>query len=152
MESLCQRFDSVQAICFREHKRPTDGSINKVAAHFGIQFPREFVQLAKHSKNYSAYFLGIGSDYESPGHMIRVNSYWRRRRPKRRVPRNLIIITEGYMDDMFWCFDASAPTVAGGDYAVQFWCPDEITYPSDDRSVQRYPDFGSYMDGVIKWR
>lgn len=152
MDNLFQRFDSLKAVWFAGHARPTDGSINKVNAHFGIHLPRNLVQLAKHSKNYNACFLSIGSDYQSPSHIIRVNSYWRRRRPRRRIPRHLVIITEGSMDDRFWCLDTSAPSSDDNDaYAVQFWCPDEIIYPSHDRPTLRYPNFEQYIDGVIKW-
>jgi hypothetical protein len=109
------------------------------------------VQLAKHSAAYDAYFLSIGADYASQSHIIRVNSYWRRRRMKRRIPPNLVVITEGYMDDLFWCLDTSSPCCTGDGYAVQFWCPEKLTYSSSGRPVQRYPDFESYMEGVIKW-
>jgi hypothetical protein len=149
MESLRQRFDDMKVPVLREHQRPTDGSVSRVNEHFSIRLPAELVQLAKHSKYYPAYFLSLGPDYQSHCHIIRVNSYWRRRRPKRRIPRNLVVITQGYMDDRFWCLDTSAPTNEG-DYAVQFWCPEPMTWFGEP--VLRYPSFAEYIEGVIKWR
>jgi hypothetical protein len=151
MDSLIQRLDTLRPVCIPRHARPTDGSISKINAHFSIQLPLALVQLARHSRNYDAYFLGLGPDYTSLSHIIRVNSYWRRRRPKRQLPRNLIIVTEGYMDDRFWCLDTSTPAVGSGGYPLQFWCPEELVYPSDERPIMRYPDFESFVEGVIKW-
>ena len=148
---LMRQFNDLNLVAFTDHPRPTDGSINRINTHFGIRLPRTLLQLAKHSKNYNAMFLSLGADYTSRSHIIRVNSYWRRRRPKRRIPRHLVIVTHGYTDDLFWCLDVSAPASDGDGYAMQFWCPDELIYPSDDRPVQRYPDFDSYLAGVIKW-
>lgn len=147
MDSLRQRFDAVKPLYYVDHKRPSDSSITRVSEHFGLVLPSDLVQLAKHSKYYAAHFLSIGSDYSSPLHIIRANSYWRRRRPKRRIPKNLVILNIGY-DDNYWCLDLSSQN-KNGEYAIQFWCPEEISW-FGAKPVLWYPSFREYVEDHIK--
>ncbi|MDR2187117.1 MAG: SMI1/KNR4 family protein [Azonexus sp.] len=149
MKTLLQQFDATYFWSWTGEGNPsaTDASIHHINQHFGITLPSDLVYFAKHSKNFRFMYLGFGPDYPSESHIIRVNSYWRRRRRTRRVPRNLILITPGY-DDYFWGLDMASPNGAGS-YAVQFWCPDEVTWFGEP--ILRYPSFAEYIAGVIQW-
>jgi hypothetical protein len=60
-------------------------------------------------------------------------------------------MTDGFMDERFWCLAKSSLTDTGR-LAVQFWCPEEILYASEwDRPTARYPDFVSLIEGDIYW-
>jgi hypothetical protein len=133
-----------------ESQRPTGASVRRIETHFGIKLPADLVHLARRARHARSFLLEFGPDEHTSSHVIRCNSYWRRRRRTRRLPRNLIILNQGYMDDLFWCLDIAAPTADGADYAVRFWCPDPIQYPGE-RPTERYPDFRSFLHAHIYW-
>lgn len=133
------------------HPEPDAESVARIEQHFGIELPLQLIELATHSKSFSSRFLGLGPDFSSVTHIVRVNSYWRRRRVTRQVPREFVIMTMGFMDQMFWCLDKSSLTDTDR-LPVQFWCPEEILYASEnDRPTERYPDFGSFIEADICW-
>jgi hypothetical protein len=129
--------------------RPTSHSLVAIERHFGIRLPAELVELARSSDFFSMRFLSLGTDTQSPQHIIRNNSYWRQRRRTRRVPASLVLFTHGH-DDEYWALDA-ARTKDGDALPVQFWCPDEITYCSDDRPTQRYSSFLEWLRAEVHW-
>jgi hypothetical protein len=150
VESLRQRFDELfeSGAWLNPHPRPTDGSLLRIERHFGIRLPRVLVTMARSSK--AAWcFLSLGPDYDSHQHIIRVNSYWRQRRRTRRLPQDLVLLTHGH-DDYYWALDVAR--VPGGDaLPMQFWCPDKITYCSDERPTQRYPSFLEWLRAEVHW-
>lgn len=129
------------------HRRPTAFSIKRIEQHFGLSLPPLLIELARASKSFSSVFTSLGADYEARDHIIRVNSYWRRRRRTRRIPRSYVILTRGH-DDHFWCLDK----LETGETAMQFWCPEELVYFSDERPVTRYTSFDEYLREDIRWR
>jgi len=143
MNELVALFDSTIRNVFAAHPRPTAESVSRINRHLDIVLPEDFVMLASESASYSSMFAGIGPDFESANHLIYINKYWRRRRP--RIPTTLVILTRGF-DDMFWCLDTS---VDSKQYPVQFWCPTPLIYPSAERPVQRYEDFSCYLKAEI---
>ena len=153
MDDIIKKFDAaIEGIAVHAHPLPTEKSVSKIEEHFKIKLPKLLLQLAEHGKNFSSRFLSLGSDFESHSHIIRVNSYWRRRRRTKRVPENLVVLTQGWMDNRFWCLDCSAPDEHKSDYAIQFWCPEKIFYASEsDRPPERYPDFRSFVEADIYW-
>ena len=100
------------------HRRPTPFSIKRIEQHFGLRLPPLLIELARASKSFSSIFTSLGADYEAHDHIVRVNSYWRRRRRTRRIPRSYVILTQGH-DNHFWCLDKHE----AGETAMQFWCP-----------------------------
>lgn len=126
---------------------PTEESIRRINHHFSIAIPDELIYLAQHCKSYRAMFVSLGPDYADPDHIIRVNSFWRRRRVTRRLPRHLVMFRNGH-DEHCWCFDI-ADTLSP--LPVQFWSPDELHYPSSARPITRYPSFSEYLDGLCQW-
>ena len=68
-------------------------------------------------------FASIGPDYDAWSHIIRINSYWRRRRHKRRIPKHLVIINLGHDEDCD-CLDLSRFDEESGEYRIQYWCPE----------------------------
>lgn len=144
IETLVDRFDA--AICPAgacSALKPTAASIKKINEHLGIQLPILLVEFATRSKNFGSWFSSLGPDYESPLHIIRLNSYWRRRRPKRRLPVNLIIINQGFDEDMD-CIDTSSCNTSPGEYAIRYWCPEGNT-------GDPFPSFTAYIESHITY-
>lgn len=136
MKDLIDRFDAVIRGVSAAHARPTAGSIARINGHFGIELPPALHAFAIGSRSFSSFFASLGPDYDSPAHIIRINSHWHRRRRTRRRPDELVIFTQGFMDDRFWCFDKSAPSISEPGCVVRFWCPEELEYataPPPDR-------------------
>ncbi|MBL8297148.1 MAG: SMI1/KNR4 family protein [Rhodanobacteraceae bacterium] len=131
--------------------KPTAGSLSRIETHFGIRLPRPLIALARGSRYFGPRFASLGANYESPLHIIRINSHWRRRRRTRRLPRGLVIITTDH-DDNYWCLDTSQ-TASGDDaYPLQFWSPQPLIYPSESsRPTERYADFTSFLRADIYW-
>lgn len=128
-----------------EVSRPTPGSIENINAHFGIVLPAQLIDFAHRAKCFGNWFAGLGDDFGSPHHIVRINSYWRRRRPKRAIPRNLVVINIGFDEDLD-CLDTSSFDTASGEYAIQYWYPG---IDESDMRQQRYETFGQYIETHI---
>ena len=152
MNERVAEFDSKPRVILTEQARPTRESVGRINSHFRIILPELLVALGQGAKNYSAIFASIGTDYGSAAHIIRLNSYWRRRRRTRRIPAYLVIITQGFMDDQFWCLNISRMGPGLDPYPVQFWCPVRLDYPSEERPALWYPSFEAFLDGLINGR
>ncbi|NJM12346.1 MAG: hypothetical protein HC889_11100 [Synechococcaceae cyanobacterium SM1_2_3] len=142
-DDLIKHLDTALPDLGPAHPPPTVESIDKISKHFGIVLPDDLVELATRSKKFSSLFLSLGPDYPSRNHIIRVNSHWRHRRRTRRLPNHLVIITDGFMDDRFWCMDIEQPN------AIQFWCPEPITYASVEPPPTRYVTFEAFIEGMV---
>jgi len=142
-----QRFDALMQGYGPVHARPTAVSLAHIQAHFGVRFPNELIQFARDAAHFHCWFASLGPDFDNPHHIIRINSYWRRRRPKRRIPRHLIAFNLGFDDDLD-CFDLSMTPpdrIATGDHAVRYWSAD-LDSPTD---VARYDSFQACMASAL---
>ena len=145
--SQIQRFDALMTGHGHAHERPTAASLAHIQAHFGVRFPHELIQFARDAAHFHSWFASLGPDYDNPQHIIRINSYWRRRRPKRRIPRHLIAFNLGFDDD-FNCFDLSMTPpdrIATGEHAVRYWSAD-LDAPNN---VARYDSFHACMASAL---
>jgi len=126
MDDLIARFDLAVADQWGPHLAPTAESIAAVEKHFGVRLPALLVELARKSKSFSSFFLGIGPNFHSHTHMVeknrmvRTNEDWLRLDGGRSAPSNLVFITENFMDSFFWCLDTETDDPAG---TVVYWEP-----------------------------
>ncbi|HSX58859.1 MAG TPA: hypothetical protein VLF18_01550 [Tahibacter sp.] len=101
MLALIEQFNALDdSLYFPHWPKPTDGSLSRIEAHFGVKLPPLLVSLARNSRRFGQRFASIGPNHDSPQHIIRINSYWRRRRRTRRVPRGYVIVTDEHDDNM----------------------------------------------------
>jgi hypothetical protein len=142
ISGLAKRFDAALFHVLPAPPRATTFSIARINAHFGITLPADLVEFARCSKAFGNWFASIGPDYESPNHIIRINSYWRRRRRTRSMPRNLVAINLGFDDDLD-CLDVSSYDPMSGEYHIQYWSPGV-------ESVAPSSTFLSYVETLVK--
>ncbi len=135
--SQIEHFDQKVHSCYAPHPKPTNDSIEKINDHFGIQLPGALIEFARHSNSFSSWFASIGPDFDSHTHIIRINSFWRRRRKTRRIPTDLVIINLGHDEDCD-CLDVSSYDPESGEYEIQYWCP-EVS------NGKRWQDFHTYI-------
>lgn len=147
-----REFDALDPGLWCPHcPKPTAASLSRVEAHFGIALPPLLIALARGSRHFGRRFASLGTDYDSPLHIIRINSHWRRRRRTRRVPRGFVIVTNEH-DDRHWCLDTNEPADGDDRYPLQFWTPDPLIYASEShRPRERYPDFTRFLSADIHW-
>jgi hypothetical protein len=119
---LVKRFDAGLCDLIPAPPRPTLSSIARINAHFGITLPADMIEFALSSKGFGHWFASLGPDEQSRNHIIRVNSYWRRRRRTRAIPRHLVVINIGFDDDLD-CLDLSAFDACSGEYPIRYWSP-----------------------------
>ncbi len=141
---LIKRFDETVPSFHGPHPKPTEFSIRKINEHFGIQLPGLLIELARGSKSFSSWFSSIGPDYDSYSHIIRINSYYRRRRRTRRIPQNLVVINMGHDSDCD-CLDLDTFDAQTGNYELKYWCPD------GDGELQ-WASFENYVRDLIRPR
>ena len=148
VEQLVAEFDDLNmAAVGYPAKRPSEWSVRKINAHFGIELPHELVLFAKLSKSFGSWFASLGDDYDSPSHIIRINSYWRRRRKTRAIPRNLLIINRGFDDDLD-CIDLESFDGSTGAFSIRYWFPGCV---AEESTV--YPSFNDYMQTHVEaWK
>ncbi|MDJ0941030.1 MAG: hypothetical protein QNJ00_14815 [Woeseiaceae bacterium] len=142
--SLVKRFDEAVPSYHGPHPQPTEFSIRKINEHFGIQLPQLWIELACGSKSFSSWFSSIGPDFESHSHIIRINSYYRRRRRTRRIPDHLVIVNLGFDYDCD-CLDIDTLDKATGNYALRYWSPDRD-------NEMRWATFEDYVRKFIRHR
>lgn len=145
MPNLIARFDAVLKEYWEPHPIPTPESIIEIERCLEIHLPPDLLEFSRRSKSFSSFFLGVGPDYDSHSHIITRNNYWRRPEGNVSLPAHLVMFTDGFMDDDFWCFDKGA--LSGHDYAIQYWAPDV-----DQADVPMpYPNFRAFMTSTIEW-
>jgi hypothetical protein len=148
MDSLVSSFDAAVPDLLDPHPRPTEESIAKINAHFGFKLPAALYELALRCTRFSNIFLSFGENYEVHDHVIPYNRYWRTRRRTRKVPSNLVIITNGFMDEDFWCLDRTSPDGRGG-YEMQFWSPAPIGFPQQGHFGERLASFEVFVEHIV---
>lgn len=124
-----------------QHPRPTEFSIRRINEHFHMTLPRSLLEFVRSWRASGRWFASLGDDYESPEHIIRINSYWRRRRLTRRIPHHFIVFNLGHDEDCD-CFNLDGYDHASGEYEIRYW------YPGFD-DVVSYPSLLNYMDSQI---
>ena len=125
-----------------QHPRPTKQSIAKINEHFGIALPHSFLEVVRCWRSSGNHFASLGADYDSPNHIIRINSYWRQRRMTRRIPRNFVVINQCHDEDCD-CLDLARFDSTSGEYAIRYWFPGQ----SDECGYSSFPE---YMNVQLK--
>ena len=143
MQDFIAQFDASMIDAWEPYPRPTQASLLRISTHFNLTLPPQLVELAANSRCFSSFFLSLGEDYGNPVHIITYNAYWRRRRRTRRVPDDLVIVSNGFMDEDFWCLVRSEnprqPTTT-----VEYWSPPAIGWPKG--GATRGPSHPTFMD------
>jgi hypothetical protein len=132
------------------HPLPTTESIAKISAHFDISLPTQLIRLAQATSHFSSIFLSLGPDEDAPNHIIPYNRYWRRRRRTRRLPATHIILSNGFMDEDFWCLVRPANELRsegskGDDMVIQYWSPAPIGFPGQMTYGEAYRGFPAFL-------
>jgi len=140
------RFERRHPLFRAPHPKPTAHSLARISAHFGVSLPPELVQLSRESAHAAGLFLSLGPDDDSPGHIIRTNSYWRRRRRTRKLPERLIIITHGFMDDDFHCLVRAENPLESNAMRVRYWSPAPVGHPKHSILGEPFENFAAYFD------
>jgi len=115
-----------------QYPRPTEFSLRRINEHFQMTLPQSLLEFVRSWRASGTWFASLGDDYDSPQHIIRINSYWRRRRMTRRLPHSLVVFNLCHDDDCD-CFNLDAYDAASGEYEVRYWRPglaEVISYPS----------------------
>jgi hypothetical protein len=144
---LAEQLDDVLIGHWEPHPVPTEASISEIERRLRIALPEDMVEVAKYAKKFSDVFLSLGPDFESHSHIIPYNRYWERRRRTRRLPKDLAIVTNGFMDEDFWCLIRSSET----SQAVEYWSPAPVGYPKAEVRGERFPSFLSFMKMLIEF-
>ena len=154
MDDLIARFDAVMpdfSGLMGAHPRPTDASLKRIITQLGISLPQGLVEFARKSERFSSHFLSLGENYDEPTHILFRNRQWHRRRRKAsRLPKHLVIITEGFMEADFDCIDKASPNSDGTDYVIQIWCP-LFGRPAKGGAGARHASFATYIESVVDW-
>jgi hypothetical protein len=132
------------------HPLPTEASIARISAYFGIALPAELILLARTTAHFSSLFLSLGPDDDAPNHIIPYNRYWRRRRRTRRLPTTHIILSNGLMDEDFWCLVKSENELRSGkskddDAVIRYWSPAPIGFPDQTIHGEAYRGFPAFL-------
>jgi hypothetical protein len=127
----------------QQFPRPTSHSIAKISEHFGMTLPASLREFVVGWRSSGSWFAGFGPDYHSRDHVIRINSYWRRRRKTRRLPRHFVIVNRGFDEDCD-CLDLTTFDPVTGEYAIRYWSPGI----SDGEVHGSFPE---YADALLKY-
>jgi hypothetical protein len=146
-KELAERLDDVLYGDWEPHPLPTQASISEIEERLRIQLPEELIEVAKHSRKFSNLFLSLGPDFGSHSHIVPYNQYWKRRRRTRRLPTDLVIVTNGFMDEDFWCLVRNS----GNPLAVEYWSPAPIGYPKCGVRGERFSSFLSFLEMLIEF-
>jgi len=146
-EKLPEIFDVLVNKMSWESLPPTENSIEKINSHFNMKLPQSLINFALKSNNFSGWFSGLGEDYQSTSHIIRVNSLYRQKRMRREgkwvksMPRNYVIINLGFDEDCD-CIDIDTFNPDTGEYNIKYWSPG-----IEDGAV--HEDFYNYINSHL---
>lgn len=149
MQDLVAKLDAALPELWEPHPRPTVAPLSRISAHFNLSLPHELIELARSSDRFSDLFLSFGENYTEPNHVIAYNRYWKRRRRTRKLPGDLVILTNGFMDEDFWCL------VRPGDHneperpVVEYWSPAPIGFPKDGIRGPAHSTFSSFLSMLV---
>jgi len=150
VNSLIERFELAMGGQGSTHAPPTEPSLERISTALRIRLPDLLVTLAGESSRFGQVFLSLGEDYDSFTHIISYNRYWRRRRRTRRLPEDLVIISNGFMDEDFDCLVRPKDGTVDGGLAVEYWSPAPIGYPRAGRRGPGYASFEEYLEALIR--
>ena len=147
MSDLIARFDASVHDSWETHPAPIHESVSTIEKHFGCRLPPMLLQLASESRSFSSFFLGLGPDFDShthiiqKNHLVRSNKGWVQLGPAPRA--SLVLITDNFMNDFFWCMDTSKPTE---EHPIVLWSPNEtanntVVYSSFENFIQATIEF-----------
>lgn len=144
---LAEELDEVLYGHWEPHPAPTDMSVAEIERRLRISLPEDLIEIARRSKKFSNLFLSLGPDFDSHCHIISYNRYWMRRRRTRRLPQDLVIITNGFMDEDFWCLVRNlepSPT-------VEYWSPAAIGYPKTAVRGERFSPLIDFIKMLVEF-
>lgn len=151
MSNLVEQFDSAVHDFWGTHPRPTHASLERISQALHIHLPDVLVSLASESSRFANIFLSLGENYESDDHIIPNNRYWRQRRRARQLPKDLVIITNAWMNENFNCLvrpRSSADTAV----AVEFWSPAPVGFPNQFHRGPRHESFEAFLIELIQYQ
>jgi hypothetical protein len=107
--------------------RPTPASIKRINSELKVELPESLVEFARRSERFGTWFAGLGEDYDSPFHILQLNSHAHEASldgvP---MPPHLVMINQGYDED-YECFDLRRSRQAG-EYSIRYWSPGVATW------------------------
>ena len=121
---LVRRFDAAVPDLWERHPKPTKSSIAAIETRMGCRLPALLLAFARRSRSFSSVFLGLGPDFAQHTHLlaknalVRTDPYWTGAGKGGALPAHLVLITENWMEDHFWCLDTSDPAV---EHPIVFW-------------------------------
>ena len=104
-KKLIGAFDLLMSSPLQEAASPTAESVERINLQFGISLPDSLLRFARECRQYGAWFASLGSDFDSPWHILNVNE--RSRNPEdgaEALPEGLIVFNVGFDQD-YDCFD-----------------------------------------------
>ena len=149
MTTIAQRLDEVLHGFWEPHPLPTSTSLLEIESRMRVSLPVGFVELANQCAKFSDIFLGLGENYDAHNHIIAYNRYWRTRRRTRRLPTDLVIITNGFMDEDFWCLVRPDDEAAADEWAVEYWGPAPVGFSTQGMRGPRYETFEAFVESLI---
>ncbi|OUS29205.1 hypothetical protein A9Q99_08810 [Gammaproteobacteria bacterium 45_16_T64] len=109
-----------------ETVKPTDASIGHIQRHFGVKLPESLIEFALQSDHYDCWFAGLGDDYSSSNHIVRINSHYKKIRRRKggawayTKPKDFILVHADF-DGRCLCLNAGKPSAMLGEYELQYW-------------------------------
>jgi hypothetical protein len=122
-----------------ESAKATKFTFTKIEKHFGIKLPDELRYLSTHLHSFTTIFASLGNDFNSRDHIVKINSYWRRRRRTRKLPNHFIIFSKDHDADCY-CFkiDPEKKILAN---EIYYWTPGILPEPMADSFMLFLDDY-----------
>lgn len=144
MSDLIARFDASVHDSWEPHPAPTIESISIIERHLTCRLPPLLLQFASESRSFSSFFLGLGPDFDSHTHIIHKNNLVRSDEYWEPSPRSsLVLITENFMNDFFWCMDTNKATE---EHPIVSWSPEET-----GRNSKVYSSFEQFIQTTVEF-
>lgn len=158
LDKLISAYDISMEKRFRHNKPkrfpPTESSIATINRKFGITVPASIIYF---SQNSHYFYSGLGKNFDSPEHMLSLNSYCRKKRRRAlrgqgnypgqwvySLPRHLIVLWGDRLDEDYICLDAHRFDKATGEYVLTYWSP-----PRYEGNEPCYSSFIDYIQKIL---
>ena len=96
---------------------PTPESVVYIEQALGFKLPKSMRRFADLSANYGNWLAGLGTDYDTPTHIVQVN---RRLQNEGQIPQNFVAINVGYDGD-YSCIDIETYDATTDEYLITYW-------------------------------
>jgi hypothetical protein len=118
-EELAEQYERSIGPVYHSAERPTFESVATIEAQLGCKLPNSLVRFASAAPNYGNWLASIGPDYDSPTHILKINSdnYIQHK------PGNFVIINIGFDED-YECMDTQTYHPETDEYLITYWSPD----------------------------